>query len=83
MGAITSVTIAATVFVVVLVIGSGGAAQVARVFTPIAVAATVLSLVFGILAVANARLRAIGVTTLIVTVPCILLSLLSLIALLG
>lgn len=81
LGAITAASIAATVFVVVLVLGADGATTVGRVFSPIAVAATLAAVVFGVLAVIRQRIRSVGVTTLIVAVPCLFLSLLSVVAL--
>ena len=81
LGAIMAASIAATVFVVVLVLGADGATEVGRVFSPIAVVATVVALVFGVLALMRTRIRAVGATTLIVVVPCLFLSLLSIVAL--
>ena len=81
LGAIMAASIAATVFVVVLVLGADGVTEVGRVFSPIAVAATLAALVFGVLALIRPRIRAVGVTTLIVVIPCLFLSLLSVVAL--
>ncbi len=81
LAAIISATLAATVFVVVLVLGSGGATEVSRVFSPIAIVATSLAIVFSIWAVSTSRLRTVGVTTLIVAAPCLLLSFISILAL--
>lgn len=83
LGAIMAASIAATVFIVVLVLGADGATEVGRVFSPIAVGATLVALVFGVLGVMRARIRAVGVTTLIVVVPCLFLSLLSIVALIS
>ena len=79
LGAIMAASIAATVFIVVLVLGADGATEVGRVFSPIAVAATLVALVFGVLAVIRSRIRAVGVATVIVVVPCLFLSLLSIV----
>lgn len=79
--AITLAALAATIFVVVLILGSGGATEVGRYFSPIAIAATVVGLVFAIWAVAVRRLRPVGITTLAIFVPCVLLSALSAVAL--
>lgn len=79
--AILLAVIAATIFVVVLVVGSGGGAEVGRIFSPIAIAATALGLVASLAAVVDARTRTVGITTMLVLVPCAFLAALSLVAL--
>jgi hypothetical protein len=66
--------LAGTIFIVIIVL-------VSAVFGPIAIAATALGLVAGIAAVITARSRVLGILALAILAPCVLLSLLNVVAL--
>jgi hypothetical protein len=72
---------AGTVFIVIIVLGSGGVEAVAEVFRPIAIGATVLGVACAIVALVFPRARVLGITALLVLLPSCALSLLSLVAL--
>jgi hypothetical protein len=73
--------LAGTIFIVIIVLGSAGDTSVSAVFGPIAIAATALGLVAGIAAVITARSRVLGILALAILAPCVLLSLLNVVAL--
>ena len=81
LGAITMTVLAGTIFIMVIVFGSVGETRLPDVFGPIAIGATVLGLAAAIAAVVRARTRVIGVLCLAVLLPCVVLSLLTLVAL--
>ncbi|WP_213815800.1 hypothetical protein [Glaciihabitans sp. dw_435] len=80
LAAITFAIFAGTLFIVIIVLGSGGSRSVAEVFGPVAIGATVLGLITAIWALFGARTRTLGIITLLVLVPCVVLSLLRLVA---
>jgi hypothetical protein len=79
--AVTFTVLAATIYVVVLLLGGATASEVGRVFLPVAIAATGIALVASIAAIVDERSRTVGITTAIVLVPCAFLAALSLVAL--
>ena len=81
LAAIMFTVVAGTIFVMVIVLGSGGDTDLAGVFGPIAIGATVLGIVAAIAAVVRARTRVLGILCLLVLLPCVVLSLLTLVAL--
>jgi hypothetical protein len=81
LAAIVLAIFAGTIFIVIIVLGSGGDTSVSTVFGPIAIAATALGLVAGVAAVVPRRSRVLGVLALLILAPCVLLSLLNLVAL--
>ena len=80
LAAITLAIFAGTLFIVVIVLGSGGSASVALIFGPIAIGATLFGVVAAILATGQPRTRSLGIVALLVLVPSIVLSLLTLVA---
>jgi hypothetical protein len=83
LAAIMFTVVAGTIFVMIIVLGSGGETALADVFGPIAIGATVLGLASAIVATVQARTRTLGILCLLVLLPCVVLSLLTLIALGG
>lgn len=81
LSAIILAIFAGTVFIVVLVLGSGGSESVPQVFGPVAIVATALGLVAAIIATSARRTRTLGITALLVLLPSVVLSLLTLVAL--
>ena len=81
--AVVFTVLAATIFVVILVLGGANSPEVSRVFSPVAIASTALGLIASIASIVDQRTRTLGVTTTIVLVPCSLLAALSVIALLS
>jgi hypothetical protein len=81
LAAIMFTVVAGTVFVMVIVLGSGGDTTLAAVFGPIAIGATVVGLAAAVSATVRARTRVIGILCLAVLLPCVVLSLLTLVAL--
>lgn len=79
--AIVFTVLAATIFVVILLVGGADAPEIGRVFSPVGVAATVLGLIASIAALVDPRTRTLGITTSLVLVPCVLLAALSLVIL--
>ena len=79
--AVTFTAMAATLFVVILIVGGADAPEIGRVFSPVAIAATALGLIASIAALVDQRTRTLGITTGIVLVPCVLLAGLSAVAL--
>src|SRR5690554_6429179 len=79
--AVVFTVLAVTLFVIILIFGGLGATQMSRLFSPIAIGATVLGLVGSIAAITYDRTRFLGITTTLVLVPCALLSALGLVAL--
>ncbi len=82
-GALTLAITAGSLFILIVVLGTGGSTELADIFGPIAVVATVLGIVTGILATINPRTRTVGITALFILVPCLFLSALTLVALLS
>jgi hypothetical protein len=78
--AITLAVLAGTIFIVVIVLGSGGVQSVAQVFGPIGIAATVLGVAASIFAITQQRTRVLGITALLVLLPSCVLSLLTIVA---
>ena len=72
--------LAGTIFVVVIVLGSGGQTSVAEVFGPIGVVVTVVGLIVGLIGLANKRTRTLAFISLLVLVPSIFLSFFAIIA---
>ena len=81
LAAIVCAVFAGTLFIVIIVLGSGGSTSLADVFGPIAISVTVLGLVAAVTAVTRPRVRTVGIMTLVVLLPCALLSLLTVVAL--
>ena len=81
LAAIMLAIFAGTVFIVVIVLGSGGSRTVSDAFGPVAIGATALGLVAAIIATVQRRTRTLGVVALLVLLPCIVLSLLTIVAL--
>ena len=80
LAAITLAVFAGTIFIVVIVLGSGGVQSVARVFGPLGIGATVLGLVAAVFAITQQRTRVLGITALLVLLPSVVLSLLTIVA---
>jgi hypothetical protein len=80
LAAITLAVFAGTIFIVVIVLGSGGDTNLARVFGPIGIASTVLGLAAAIYAITQERTRVVGITVLLVLLPSCVLSLLTIVA---
>jgi hypothetical protein len=81
LAALLLAVLAATIFIVIIVLGSAGDTSLGAVFGPIGIAATALGLVAGITAVFTPRTRVLGVLALALLAPCVLLSLLNIVAL--
>jgi hypothetical protein len=81
LAAIMFTVVAGTIFVMIIVLGSVGDTNLADVFGPIAIGATVLGMVAAIAAIARVRTRVLGILCLVVLLPCVVLSLLTLVAL--
>ena len=81
LAAITLAVLAGTLFIVVIVLGSGGVASIADVFGPIAIGATALGFLSAITALFYRRARTLAITALVILIPCLVLSLLTLVAL--
>lgn len=79
--AITLAVFAGTLFIVVIVLGSGGSTSVAQLFGPIAIGATAIGIAAAVVATVQRRTRTVGITALLVLVPCVVLSLLTIVAL--
>lgn len=73
---------AGMLFIVVLVLGVGGSADLVAWFAPAAVLVTAVGLVAAVIATRNSRTRSLGITALFILVPCVVLSGLTIIALL-
>jgi hypothetical protein len=78
--ALTLAILAISMFSVILVLGAGGSPVLSRYLGPIAISSTGVSIVFGIVSVFLKRVRVIGVVSLVIATPCILLSALNLLA---
>lgn len=72
---------AGTLFVVVLVLGVGGASDVVTIFAPAAVVVTVLATIGAVIALRHPRTRSVGITAAFILVPCVVLSALTIFAL--
>ncbi|PRY69922.1 hypothetical protein B0I08_10144 [Glaciihabitans tibetensis] len=81
LAAIMFTVVAGTIFVMVIVLGSGGDTTLAAVFGPVAIGATILGLASAVSATVRARTRVLGILCLLVLLPCVVLSLLTLVAL--
>lgn len=73
--------LAGTIFITIIVLGSGGSDRLSAVYGPIGIGATVLGLVTAIISVSRTRTRVLGITSLVVLVPCVVLALLTIVAL--
>jgi hypothetical protein len=81
LAAIMLTVLAGTIFVMIIVLGSVGETRLAEVFGPIAIGATAVGIVAAIAAAVRARTRVLGILCLLVLLPCVVLSLLTLVAL--
>ncbi|MCU1508072.1 MAG: hypothetical protein JWQ12_337 [Glaciihabitans sp.] len=79
-GGLVLAIFAGTIFLIIVVLGAGGSQHLAPVFGPVAIGATALGLVAAIVAVAQPRSRTLGITTLIILLPCTVLSFLTVVA---
>jgi hypothetical protein len=75
--------LAITIFVMILLLGTGGSTEVGRVFGPFGIAATVLGLVAAVWATLHRGTRAAGVVSLAILVPCVFLAFVSTVALIS
>jgi ABC-type transport system involved in cytochrome c biogenesis permease component len=75
--------LAITIFVVILLMGMGGATEIGRIFGPLGIAATGLGLIAAIWATLDRETRAAGVVSLVILVPCVFLALISAVALIS
>jgi hypothetical protein len=78
--AATFTVLAASIYVVVLLLG-GTSSDIGRIFLPVAITATGLGLVASVASIVDQRARTIGITTAIVLLPCAFLAALSFLAL--
>ncbi|MCU1405025.1 MAG: hypothetical protein JWQ43_1328 [Glaciihabitans sp.] len=81
LAAIVCAVFAGTLFIVIIVLGSGGSTSVSAVFGPIAIVATGVGLVAAVTAITRSRVRTVGITALVILLPCAFLSFLQLVAL--
>jgi hypothetical protein len=81
LAAIMFTVVAGTIFVMIIVLGSIGDTNLADVFGPIAIGSTVLGIVAAVAAAVRVRTRVLGTLCLLVLLPCVVLSLLTLVAL--
>jgi hypothetical protein len=79
-GGLVLAIFAGTIFIIIVVLGAGGSEHLAPVFGPVAIGATGLGLVGAVIAIVNRRSRTLGITTLVILLPCLLLSLLTVVA---
>jgi hypothetical protein len=75
--------LAITIFVVILLMGIGGATDIGRVFGPVGIGATLLGLIAAVWATLDRETRAAGVVSLAILVPCVFLAFVSAVALLS
>jgi hypothetical protein len=81
LAALTLAVVAGTIFIVIIVLGSGGDTRLGDVFGPIGIAATSTGIVAAIASLFDARTRVLGVLCLILLLPSVFLSVLTLVAL--
>lgn len=79
--ALMSGILAPVLFVLIFFLVSIGFATAGRVLSPLALAATVLGLTSSIAAALHPRTRSLGITILLVMVPCVFLGIISLLGL--
>ena len=79
-GGLLLAVFAGTIFLVIVILGAGGSQHLAPVFGPVAVVATALGLIAGVIAIVNPRSRGLGITTVVILLPCTLLSFLTIVA---
>lgn len=72
--------VAPVVFLVILGLGSIGVTDAGRTFAPFAITATVLGTIASIWAIVIPRTRGIGITTMVVMVPCLVLAALNILS---
>lgn len=80
LAAILFAVLAGTIFIVVIVLGSGGDTRLGSVFGPVGIAATVIGLITAIAALVNRQSRVLGVLAIILLLPSVVLSALTLVA---
>lgn len=81
--ALTLAIFAGMLFIVVLVMGVGGSVDLVTWFAPAAVIVTVAGLIAAVIATRDRRTRSMGITALFILVPCVVLSGLTILALLS
>lgn len=80
LAAILLAVLAGTIFIVVIVLGSGGDTRLGSVFGPVGIAATVLGCVAAVATLFHRQSRVLGVLAIILLLPSVVLSALTLVA---
>ena len=80
LAAVMFAVLAPVLYIVIFGLISVGVDSAGRVYSPFAITATLLGLVSSIWAITIPRARIVGITTLLVLVPCVFLAVLSVVA---
>lgn len=83
LAAVMFAVLAPVLYIVIFGLISAGVDQAGRLYAPFAITATLLGLACSIWATTIPRSRIVGITTLLVLVPCVFLATLSVLALLS